>query len=252
MKRYVYEMSALRVYSKSERMTFKEIAELVGVNNNTITRYAAGDRLPDLSTLIHICNVLRISVGTFIHHPDVTPASVPVFGEEEFKPIKFRRTRIEEFRKEKNMEVSTLLRTIKESCDSNVSHTTYSRMNDGGVVGMDIPIGFLNAFDVDLDFLFDDPQLVYLTGYAGDREVTVSSGYIADMRKRIQDLEDENRRLFTENRRLKAREHARYNGIDMDVHADREMHAFIRKAEQALAELKGYMDGAKQQDTNND
>lgn len=244
-------MSALRVYSKSERMTFKEIAELVGVNNNTITRYAAGDRLPDLDTLIHICNVLRVSIGTFIHHPDVSPASVQVFGEEEFEPIKFRRTRIEEFRKEKEMKVSALLRTIKENCDSHVSRTTYNRMSEGGVVGMEIPMGFLNAFSVDLDFLFDDPQLVYLTGYAGDREVAVPSSYIAGMRKRIQNLEDENRRLLAENRRMKAREHARYAGIGMDVHADREMHAFIRKAERALTELKGYLDGSLPDDASN-
>lgn len=142
-----------------------------------------------------------------------------------------------------------MLRKIKENSDSLCSHTTYNRMNEGKVVGMEIPIGFLNAFDVDLDFLFEDPQLVYLTGYVGDRDVTIPSSYISSMRTRIRNLEDENRRLCTENRRLKARKHARYAGADMDVHTDREMHAFIRKAEKALAELKGYMDGAISQET---
>lgn len=245
-------MGALRIYSKIERMTFKEIAELVGMNNNTITRYAAGDRLPDLDTLIHICNVLRISVGTFIHHPDVSVSSVQVFGEEEFAPIKFMRTRIEEFRKESKMEISTLLHKINDGSDSHISYATYRRLSEGNVVSMDLPMGFLNTFDVDLDFLFEDPQLVYLTGYVGNRNVMISSSYISNMRKRIRNLEDENRRLLTENRRLKTREQARYAGVDMDVHADREMHTFIRKVKRALVELEGYMDGSLTNDTNND
>lgn len=241
--KYIYEMSALRIYSKAERMTFKEMADEIGINPNTMARYAGGSRLPNLQTLLHICNTLRVSVGAFIHNPDIEPVSVQVFPREEFVPVKFRFGRIEQFRQEKQMDRKPLLDLIREATGEQVNHVTYARLLEGLPVGASLPVAFLNTFNFHLSYLFDDRQLIGQKEVCGEGNVIVPRSFIDGMKERIRSLEDENRRLYTENKRVKTREHARYVGTSMEVHAEREMRTFIRKAERALDDLKSYLSG---------
>ena len=48
------------------KMTQTELAKIVGVNREMITRYIAGDKTPSTDTLIKIANALGVTVDSLI------------------------------------------------------------------------------------------------------------------------------------------------------------------------------------------
>lgn len=239
---YIYEMSALRLYVKEEKKSYAELAERVGVSEATFYRYISGERLPDIDTLVRICNTFRVSVGNFIHHPDIELSSISIYLEEEWHPIKFRNNRIEVMRMEKGMEKMEFIKYIRDSTGVKTALSTYNRLKDGVKCGYELVIAFLNTFDVSLDYLFEDMQLAFMGNQEMGEEILISRQTLISMKEQIKKLEDDNRRLYTENKRLKRREQARvYSQGDPLEKSDKRMKKFITQAERALDELKSFL-----------
>lgn len=239
---YVYEMGALRLYLKEEKKSYAELAERIGVSEATFFRYINGERLPDIDMLVKICNTFRVSIGNFIHHPDVELSSITIYMEEEWYPIKFRNNRIEVMRMEKGMEKMEFIKFIRDKTGVKTALSTYNRLKDGVKCGYELVIAFLNTFDVSLDYLFEDAQLAFMGNQNPSEEILISRQTLLSMKSQMKKLEDDNRRLYTENKRLKRREQARvYTQGDPQEKSDKRMRKFILQAERALDELKSYL-----------
>ena len=61
----------LETYIRSRRknigLTQKQLAELIGVTDVTISRWESGQREPIWSDFVKLCEVLGMQVGDFIH-----------------------------------------------------------------------------------------------------------------------------------------------------------------------------------------
>lgn len=239
---YVYEMSALRIYSKVARKNYSEMAEAVGISPATMTRYISGERLPDIDTLVRICNMLRISVGHFIHHPNIELSTFDLFLEEEWKVIKFQPKYMEIARAEKNIDKKTLINEVRKATGVKTALATYNRIINGENSGCEFVVAFLNTFKVTLDSFFKDNQLEQTKNQKSEDEVVVSRRTLIDLRSRIKQLEEDNLRLYTENKRFQHREKARlYTQGEPQDKANKRMLKFINKLEQELAALKNYL-----------
>lgn len=240
--KYVYEMNALRVFSKMERIPMADMAQRVGVNAITMGRYVSGKRLPDIEMLVHICNVLRLSVSNFIHHPDLDIVNLTVFLPEEFKPVKFTGRKMELYRQENKMDKNRLIELINERTGIKTSIATYNKLIEGESHSHEVVIAFLNAFNLELNYLFDDKQIGMQETAIENELVSIPRKTLVELKDRLKKTEDENRRLYTENKRLKTREHARfYVHNDPRKQADHEMMKFIKKAQRALDDLKSFV-----------
>lgn len=248
---YKIDMQVLRLYSKQERIALSEISRLIGMNGNTISRYVTGSRNPDLNTLLHICNTLRVSVGAFIHHSDVILGHIKVYTQDTFKPITYRYDAIEEFRNKNEMTRVALLQHIRKHSDISIDPSTYGRIVERKRVGLDLPIGFMNAFNLPLEYLFDDAQLSTAREQDTQTQATVPASYLTELKERIKQLEGENARLIAENRRLKlSTATAITSGVPQDL--SRTMRQLLHKIERNLSELGGCCDALYGIDTTND
>ena len=246
---YKIDMQVLRLYSKQERIALSEISRLIGMNGNTISRYVTGSRNPDLNTLLHICNTLRVSVGAFIHHSDVIIGHIEVYTQDTFKPITYRYDAIEEFRNKNEMTRVALLQHIRKHSDISIDPSTYGRIVERKRVGLDLPIGFMNAYNLPLEYLFDDAQLNVAREQA--TQTTIPTNYLNELKERIKQLEGENARLLAENRRLKlSTASAITNVVPQDL--SRTMRQLLHKIERNLSELGGCCDALYGIDTTND
>lgn len=239
--RYVYEMSALRIYSSMERKSYYEMSRMIGISNMTLSRYVSGERLPDINTLVRICNMLRVSVSNFIHHPDVEMSTIEVFMEEEWHPVKFRANRLEVFRMDKGIDKNTFLDQVRKETGITTTLATYNRLKNEENSGHEFVIGFLNTYEIELDYLFEDVQ-INMKNQSPNGDILISRQTLIDMKKRMKELEDENKILYTKCRRLERREQARvYSGNDPHEQADKRIRKFIVQTERALADLKSYL-----------
>lgn len=248
---YKIDMQVLRLYSKQERIALSEISRLIGMNGNTISRYVTGSRNPDLNTLLHICNTLRVSVGAFIHHSDVILGHIEVYPPDTFKPITYHYDAIEEFRNKNQLTRVALLQHIRKQSDISIDPSTYGRIMERKRVGLDLPIGFMNAFNLPLEYLFDDAQLNVTQEHATQTQTTIPTNYLNELKERIKQLEGENARLLAENRRLKlSGSPAAASGVPQDL--SRTMRVLLHKIERNLSELGGCCDALYGMDPTDD
>ena len=201
---YYLDMTVLRLYSKQEHLALNEISRLLNQSNNTISRYVGGARQPDLPTLLHLCNTLRVSVGAFIHHSDVIPDRLAVYDAEQFQPVSYRYDAIENYRREHGMTRTELLQNIRKTCNVTIDPSTYIRISEGKRAGLDLPIGFLNTYGLGMDYLFEDAQL---SGACLPTEYQLPQRLAEELnslRARMNKLENANRQLTAENEHLKS------------------------------------------------
>lgn len=237
---YVLDMSVLRNYSKQSCVALTEMSHLLGMSSNTLSRYVNGVRNPDLHTLLHLCNTLHLSVGNFIHHSDLLPPTPSVCPEDLFHPIRFRYDAIERFREEHELTRIDMLQYIRKHSGCQLDSSTYVRMVNSQRIGLELPIGFLNAYDLPLHYLFDDPQLAAQQREAPSATLCIPQSYLDKLHESLRRLEEENTLLLSENRSLKKQLKKQKAGTT--PLPDLTTRRLLNKVRQALSELEGWCD----------
>ena len=65
---------------KERAITQKEVAQMLGVEPNTFTRWANGNRTPDIETLKKIARILSTTVAYLIGESDVKETTTPSYN----------------------------------------------------------------------------------------------------------------------------------------------------------------------------
>lgn len=67
---------------KEQDMTQQQLADSLGVSNKTISKWECGNGMPDISSIVPLCQTLNISVNELISGERLTPDSYPQKAEE--------------------------------------------------------------------------------------------------------------------------------------------------------------------------
>ena len=67
---------------KDKGMTQKELAEIIGMSDKTISKWESGNSLPDTSVLVSLCEVLDISVNELLSCEKIPPEDYSKKAEE--------------------------------------------------------------------------------------------------------------------------------------------------------------------------
>lgn len=72
----------IQVLRKEKGLTQKELAEIIGMSDKTISKWENGNSLPDTSMLLPLCRVFDISVNELLSCERITPEDYSVKAEE--------------------------------------------------------------------------------------------------------------------------------------------------------------------------
>lgn len=237
--KYEYSMEALRVYSRTDSVSYGEMAGRVKMSPATFYRYVREERMPDIDALVRICNGLRVSINLFFHHPQVEIATVRIYDPDEFMPVKFRPEVIEKVRAEKSMSKAEFLHSIKDATGTSMSYATYDRLVSGQSCGTEFVLAVLNAFDLELSLLFEDMQLPPVSELTSD--VLVSRATMKELREYVKELEGKNRSLRTENAALRRRDCAVATGTELPQEVYKRIRMVVGKLEMFADDLRGFL-----------
>ena len=67
---------------KDKGMTQKELAEIIGMSDKTISKWESGNSLPDTSVLVSLCKALDISVNELLSCEKIPPEDYSKKAEE--------------------------------------------------------------------------------------------------------------------------------------------------------------------------
>ena len=230
-------MDAIHAYIKQTGKSLNQIAQEADLSYSTLNRYARGERMPDIKTLVHLCNTLHIRIDNFFIHPDIEPTHVSIIYPEEWSDIVFRYDRIEAIRLNKSLSKTAMVQEINLAGGCNISRLTYDHLITGNHFGTATIVGLIVSQDVDLDYLFEQPQM-------GENEdsMIVSRKKFVEMKDYIKKLENDYRELLLKNKRLEKMTLSRYSERMENKDADKVIREFMRKMERAYADLRSWTD----------
>lgn len=230
-----YTMSALNLYTKQTGRTIADIAKDTGLGYSTLNRFAREERLPDIPTLLRICNTLHIRIDNFFIHPDIEQTQVKVYLPEEWGDIIFRPERIEAIRMERNLTKAEVIRRINLLTGSSITLNTYNHLIVGEHAGYPIVLGLMEAMNVDTGYLFEQTTL------PDDEDVVVvPRKTLNEMKDYTKHLEDTVRELQLKNKRLEKQALPRYQERMENLDAQKVIQSFLRKMEKTMIELKSW------------
>jgi DNA-binding Xre family transcriptional regulator len=189
---YICSLSPLYTYIRKERLNQKELADKLGINVASLSRYLCGKRLPDVDTLVEFCNRLHVSVGTFIYPKDITDMDVTPLDDETFTPIQVNRNGIVDYSIKVKKDQRTIAQEISKAVGKRITESTLVRFKNGHVVRMEPILAFLNAYTLPLTALFDDNS-IFVTQKANIE----NENNIRTLQNQIKYLKNDNIRLRT-------------------------------------------------------
>ena len=71
----------IQILRKEKGLTQKELAEIIGLSDKTISRWENGNSLPDTSMLLPLCKVFGITVNELLSCEKIAPEDYPVKAE---------------------------------------------------------------------------------------------------------------------------------------------------------------------------
>lgn len=235
--RLKYSSQILNLYCKQTGCNLSQLSEKIGIGYSTLNRFARDERLPDIQTLLRICNTLHIRVNNFFVHPDVEPTEVRIYEPEEWSDIRFRYDRIEAIRLNRQLSKEELIRQINNYAGCKTTRNTYNNLINGTQFSYIIVYGLIGSQDVELDYLFEQKDIT-----PDDESVVISRKQLTEMKSYIARLENAYRELEVKNKRLEKRVLPRYEERRENIDAKKIIRNFVRNVERNLAELRSWTD----------
>lgn len=231
-----YSTLTLNLYCKQTGLSLAQVADKIGIAYATVNRYARGERIPDISNLLRICNTLHLRLNDFFIHPDIEPTHVSIFQPEEWKDITFRYDRIEAIRLNRQLNKSEIIRHINSDSGCRMTQLTYNKMIVGEYLNTDAVISLLNATDTDIEFLFEQPVME-----VDEDSIVISRKKLKEMKDYITRLENDCRELIVKNKRLEKKALPRYQERMESPNSKKVIRDFMRKIERDFAELQSWI-----------
>jgi transcriptional regulator with XRE-family HTH domain len=197
---YTYNLAPLYTYLRRTRQSQADLCQQLGISVACLGRYLNGKRLPDLDTLLHICNTLRVSVSTFVHTDAISEPELVIVAKEDFTPIEVKRNAIVEYAKAQGKDQKTIATEVRTYTGKSIPSSTYTRFKVGEAVRMDTLVGFLSTYNLPLDTLFDDKNAA-----DSDDKVLISRHNLLVAKMQLNQLRNENAALHEKIRRLESR-----------------------------------------------
>lgn len=238
--RLKYTSQVLNLYCKQTGCSLLQLSEKIGIGYTTLNRFSKDERLPDIHTLLRICNSLHIRVNNFFVHPDITQTELHVYEPEEWSDIQFRHDRVEAIRLSKGLTKEELIRQINDYAGCKTTRNTYNHLINGIHPSHAIVFGLIGSQDVELDYLFEQKDIE-----PDDESVVISRKKLMEMKSYIARLENAYRELEVKNKRLEKRVLPRYEERMENIDAKKVINDFIRNVERNLAELRSWTDEYK-------
>lgn len=232
-----YTSQVLNLYCKQTGCSLLQLSEKIGIGYTTLNRFSKDERLPDIHTLLRICNTLHIRVNNFFIHPDIEQTELHVYEPEEWSDIQFRHDRIEAIRLSKGLTKEELIRQINEYAGCKTTRNTYNHLISGVHPSHSIVFGLIGSQDVELDYLFEQKDIE-----PNDESVVISRKKLMEMKSYISRLENAYRELEVKNKRLEKRVLPRYEERMENIDAKKIIRDFVRNVERSLAELRSWTD----------
>ena len=230
-------MNALNIYARQTGKTINQIAKDTDLSYSTLNRYARGERVPDIRTLIHICNVLHLPIRNFLVHPDIEVSHVQILQPEEWSDITFRYDLIEAIRLNKQLSKTSIVQQINLAGCCNITRLTYDHLITGRHVAADTILGLITSQEVELDYLFEQPKPCLQ-----EDSVIISRRAFLEMKDHIKKLETAYRELEVKNKRLEKKAFPRYQERMENKDADKIIREFVRKVGRAYSELQSWIE----------
>lgn len=235
--RLKYSAQVLNLYCKQTGYNLSQLSEKIGIGYSTLNRFARDERLPDIHTLLRICNTLHIRVNNFFVHPDIELTEVRIYEPEEWSDIHFRYDRIEAIRLNKQLSKEELIRQINDYAGCKTTRNTYNHLINGAQSNYVTVFGLIGSQDVELDYLFEQKDIAL-----DNESVVISRKQLTEMKSYITRLENAYRELEVKNKRLEKRVLPRYEERRENIDAKKIIRNFVRNVERNLAELRSWVD----------
>ena len=232
-----YSTRALSLYCKQTGMSLSQVAEKIGIGQSTFNRYAREERLPDINTLLRICNTLHIQVCNFFIHPDIEQTQIHIYEAEEWNDIQFRFDRIEAIRLNKQLTKGEIIGQINQYAGCKITLNTYNNLISGVQCNYPAIYGLIGSQDIELDYLFEQPM-----SSVDDESVLISRKKLTELKDYIAQLENNCRELECKNKRLEKKVLPRYQERMNDKDAVKIIRKFIRDIEKNYAELRSWIE----------
>lgn len=232
-------MAALQVYAEKTGLTTNKMSKLARISSSTFYRYVTGEVKADIRTLVDICNRLHISIAMFIHSPLEDFTGLKVYDKELWVDIQYREDRLEGLRQSRGMSLDDMIAFLnihKQTDNPSLKRDTLYRVLNRQSTNHEVIVEAMNAFDLNIDYLFIDNQLPR-PGIENDTVVIKRSDFI-QLKQQIKQLEEERRILQTKLAREERKSKAIPSTNTPSNEASKLAKKYIASAERALAQLR--------------
>ena len=81
-------MKTLRILRKNKGLSMKELGEIIGVAESTISQYETGKREPDFETLLKLGEFFNVSVDYLLRGDSLSEGKAPTLNKKDERDIK--------------------------------------------------------------------------------------------------------------------------------------------------------------------